>query len=171
MSDEHERYEPFVCAFNEALANLKNVNVKQSDFRSASKLDILFCRNGEHEIHGSHLGAADDRPLETKRKPGVVLTSTPTASQVFNIDWKERKQRLGQQPPGNFTWHDVLSAWEFKLHSKELEAPPPSYGTSLHGEYETMEVHSRIKPRMKDLGQEDLNRKGAAEKSTPQWYV
>ncbi|KAI0758893.1 hypothetical protein C8Q74DRAFT_1372796 [Fomes fomentarius] len=169
MSDKHERHEPFVCALNEALANLKNVNVKQSDFRPASELDILFCRNADHEIHGFHLGAADNRPLETKRKPGVVLTSTPATSRVFNIDWRERSvQRLVQLPSGDLSWHDVLSAWEFKLHSKEVEAPPPSYGTSLHDEYETMDVHSRIKPKMRDPGRKDLQRKGAqgAKKST-----
>ncbi len=143
------------------------MKVEQSDFRPASTLDILFCRNAEGEIHGPHVGADDNR---TKRKPDIVLTSTHAASRVFRLGTHESKshlvERLGQQPPGNFTWHEVLSAWEFKLHSKTLKIPPTPYDTPLHGEYETMAVTSRTMPQKKDSRQRDRH-KGVSEVQRP----
>ncbi|KAI0758708.1 hypothetical protein C8Q74DRAFT_259448 [Fomes fomentarius] len=164
VSYEHERSDLFIRIFNDALHYLKDLQVEQSKFRPASTLDIIFCRNAENEIHGSHVGEDDSVPIKTRRKPDIVLTSSHAASRVFRLDMKESKpqlvQRLGEQPSGHFTWHDVLSAWEFRLDSKTLKTPPTSFDTALHGEYETMAVTSRTEPKRKDSGQEDLDHEG-----------
>ncbi len=170
ISYEHERYDPFVRIFNDALHYLKDLKVEQWKYRPASKLDILFCRNAENEIHGCHVGADDSVPTKTRRKPDIFLTSSPAASRVFRLDMKESKpqlvQRLGEQPSGHFTWHDVLSAWEFRLDPKTLKTLPTSFDTALHGEYETIAVTSRTKPKLKDSGQEDEGVPGPAQGPT-----
>ncbi len=168
MQSERGRYSPFVCTFNIALSYLKDVKVKQSNFRPASSLDILFCRNAENEIHGSYGG---DVPIKTKRKPDILLTSKPAANRTFGLDLKSNPnpdlvKRLGEQPPGHFTWHDVLSAWEFKLHSKTLNTPPESFDTALHGEYETMAVETKTLPTMKKT-QPELKDSGPKDKGAP----
>ncbi|KAI0758692.1 hypothetical protein C8Q74DRAFT_258925 [Fomes fomentarius] len=170
VDSERGRYSPFVCTFNIALSYLKDLKVKQSNFRPASSLDILFCRNAENEIHGSHVGADDD-VIKTRRKPDILLTSKPAANRAFGLNMKSNPnsdiiRRLGEQPPGHFTWHDVLSAWEFKRHSKTLKNPPTSFDTALHGEYETMAVQSKTLPTMKKT-QPELKGSGPKDKGAP----
>ncbi len=132
ISRESERYAPFVCTFTKHFEPSETFR-SNSQTRPVSKLSIMFCRNAEKDIQGSHLGA-DDGMLTRKRKPDIILTSTSAIRRIMAFDGPipdQLYERISQQPPSNFTWHDVLSPWEFELYRETLPVLPTCYGTSL----------------------------------------
>ncbi|KAL1739238.1 hypothetical protein HDZ31DRAFT_77738, partial [Schizophyllum fasciatum] len=145
VDNERDRYGPFVELFNQALEELFNIAVADCHYRDPDFLDIHFCRNAEREITGIHYGGAGDQDITSKRKPDVITTSYDALARVLGGDFPARLfEEACRQPPSNFTWHDVLSAWEFKLERKELALPAKlEYNdTALHIQYGHMDISS-----------------------------
>ncbi|KAI0675806.1 hypothetical protein C8Q78DRAFT_349717 [Trametes maxima] len=144
VTDERERYAPFVAIFNEALRRLGTIKVSECKYRKRDALDIHFCRNAEKEIEGIHFSGVDvNQTVSTKRKPDIVLSALATLMRIYEVEegYDNFLAAAMEQPPQNLSWHEVLGSWEFKLDKTKLDYPEEMhYGTTLQTEYGPMKL-------------------------------
>jgi hypothetical protein len=124
VSDETQRYSPFIFAFNYAFQALKSVT--GLPLRDPSDLDILFHRNDPKTINAIHRGNL------SQRKPDVVLISHNAACEALapedTAEWSDYAFKTSiDRPAHNFQWKDPLLTAEFKRKKKKLDPPPDVY--------------------------------------------
>ncbi|KAF8877422.1 hypothetical protein BD779DRAFT_1557532 [Infundibulicybe gibba] len=126
ISDERNRYRPFVFAFNRAFKDLEAIKCDPlPPFKS--DLEILFHRNDPMPIKAEH------NERTSYRKPDVVLVTLDAAQAAFSEppstgSWSEFAFDIaGESPACNFGWDKVLNSAEFKLEAGEELSLPKIY--------------------------------------------
>ncbi|KDQ59562.1 hypothetical protein JAAARDRAFT_625409 [Jaapia argillacea MUCL 33604] len=122
---EDGRYAPFIKTFNSALELMKTLEFP--GLRRPSELDIMFHRTDAKDIHNA---------FEPTRRPDILLVSTLSAHRANEKPIKENDLLFGTKellrecalnnPSGNFTWNDCLSAQEFSRRIASARPPPPT---------------------------------------------